>query len=329
MHHRARWQACNLQSITCANGPVFRRYCQALKLARHRRSALEQFIGSQMPKGKSGCSAAAIALALSLLNRPCTAQQHPDTGFANFAFATELGSGVYGIAGQTIQVYQIPLSFTLRPAQLQKPPPGINLLLPMTVGFYDFNPNDLLHHLQIPTHLGAFSVEPGIQLDYWLTRRWHLYPYAKAGVTAASASTVTAVIYGLGVRSDYQFDAPAGTGLWRAELAHASVRYGSSSVPNDSFTRLRNGATLRYDIGVSIGERRLQIAPYDLIDMYFDAPSGPASGISAHTIQFESGLLLGLMPMWQILGIELPRLGFGYRVAGELSGWRLVIGEPF
>jgi hypothetical protein len=26
---------------------------------------------------------------------------------------------------------------------------------------------------------------------------------------------------------------------------------------------------------------------------------------------------------------QVPRLGIGYRVAGVLSGWRLVIGEPF
>jgi len=25
----------------------------------------------------------------------------------------------------------------------------------------------------------------------------------------------------------------------------------------------------------------------------------------------------------------MPRLGIGYRVAGVLSGWRLVIGDPF
>jgi hypothetical protein len=33
--------------------------------------------------------------------------------------------------------------------------------------------------------------------------------------------------------------------------------------------------------------------------------------------------------MYQVWGIGLPRLGIGYRDAGVLSGWRLVIGEPF
>jgi hypothetical protein len=39
--------------------------------------------------------------------------------------------------------------------------------------------------------------------------------------------------------------------------------------------------------------------------------------------------MLSVTPMWEIHGITLPRIGLGYREAGILSGWRLVIGEPF
>jgi hypothetical protein len=38
--------------------------------------------------------------------------------------------------------------------------------------------------------------------------------------------------------------------------------------------------------------------------------------------------MVGLVPMPQIYGITLPRLGFGYHFAGSLSGWRFVIGGP-
>ena len=53
------------------------------------------------------------------------------------------------------------------------------------------------------------------------------------------------------------------------------------------------------------------------------------SGISPRTFQYEVGLMFGPDPPWQIWGISLPRLGFGYREAGVLSGWRLVLGDPF
>jgi hypothetical protein len=39
--------------------------------------------------------------------------------------------------------------------------------------------------------------------------------------------------------------------------------------------------------------------------------------------------LIGAAPQWQIHNIELPRLGIGYRFAGDLSGWHLDISTPF
>jgi hypothetical protein len=250
-----------------------------------------------------------------------------DTRLTNYEFASELGSGIYEVAGRTIQVYQLRPSYKLRPASPRASPPGIGLILPVTVGFFNFQPTDLIH-LHVPTQIGALSFEPGAELDYWLNDAWHVYPYIKAGGTFASSKQINAVIYGAGIRSDYRFDALGGAGLWRTELAHAGVHY-HSDLPNDSFTRLRDGLELRRNFDWPQRARQAQLAPYGVIDIYLDAPSGPASGISAATVQFEAGLMFGVNPMWQVHGIPVPRLGIGYRVAGVLSGWRLVIGDPF
>jgi hypothetical protein len=248
-----------------------------------------------------------------------------DTKFANYAFASELGSGIYEIGNTTVQVYQLQPGYRLRPAKGGTP--GITLILPITVGFFNFQTSDLTH-LRIPTSIGALSLEPGVEFDYWLTEAWSVYPYAKAGGTFASSTQVDALIYGLGVRSDYRFTAFEDAGLWRADLAHAGVHY-HSTVPNDSFTRLRDGLELRHNFAWPSATRGAQVAPYAVADIYFDAPAGPASGISARTLQFEAGLMFGANPMWTIRGHPLPRIGIGYRVAGILSGWRLVLGDPF
>jgi hypothetical protein len=250
-----------------------------------------------------------------------------DTQFANYAFASELGSGIYEIGGRTIYVYQLHAGYALRPPSEHSSPPGIRLILPLTVGFFDFQPIDLVH-LHVPTSIGALSLEPGVELDYWLSEVWNIYPYAKAGGTFASSTDVNAVIYGIGVRSDYRFAALDAAGLWRAELAHAGVRY-HGNLPHDSFTRLRDGVELRRSFAWPSAKRGAQVSPYAVGDIYFDAPSGPGSGISARTVQFEAGLMFGASPMWQIHGYDLPRIGIGYRVAGILSGWRLVLGDPF
>jgi hypothetical protein len=252
-----------------------------------------------------------------------------DTQFANYAFASELGSGVYAIDGRTITIYTVPASYSLREAQRRGGRPGIRLLFPFTFGFFDFEPVDLVH-LDVPTSIGAVSLEPGVELDWWLNDAWHVYPYIKAGGTYASSSAANAVIWGAGVRSDYRFDAFNGKSLWRAELAYAGVHYPESDLPNDSFTRLRNGLEWRRNLpSWEYRGRAMQLGPYLFTDIYFNAPEGPASGISARTLQYEVGLMFDIVPGWEIFGMALPRLGIGYREAGILSGWRLVLGDPF
>jgi hypothetical protein len=262
----------------------------------------------------------------------CGAQEAsapPDTQFANFAFASELGSGIYEIGGSIMQVYQLPFFYTVRPAERPGGRPGVRIIFPTTVGFFNFQTSDLVH-LDIPDSIGALSIEPGVQLDYWLKEDWHVYPYAKAGATFASSAQVNALIYGVGLRSDYRFSVFDGAGLYRAELLYAGVHYyQASDVPDDSFTRVRNGVELRHRVGRPINNRWAELGVYAVLDIYANPPSGPASGISTRTLQGEFGLMFGTNPTYQIFGLDLPRLGIGYRVAGALSGWRIVFGSPF
>ena len=249
-----------------------------------------------------------------------------DTQYANFAFASEIGSGVYEISGSVITVYTFEPAYTLRTATPNGGRPGIRLIFPSTVGFFNFDTKDLLH-LELPSSIGALSFEPGVELDYWINDVWDVYPYVKAGGTVASSEAVNAVIWGAGVRSDYRFAALAGTGLWRAQLSYAAAHY--HDVPSESFTRLRIGAELRRTLDLSWHSRAFEFAPYAIADVYFNAPSGASSGISPRTFQYELGLMFGVVPRWEIHGWPLPRLGVGYREAGVLSGWRLVLGDPF
>ena len=276
-------------------------------------------------------AAAPCSLALAQTT-PDPPTSTPPATFANYGFASELGSGVYSIGGRTVQIYQIPLRFNMRVASPQLTRPGLDLLVPVTVGFFNFQTTDVTH-LKVPTQVGEVSIEPGVQLDYRFTDMWHLYPYAKGGGAFTSSSNSDALIYDLGLRSDYRFIGAAGSGLYRADLGHAGVHYTAQVPPgisrNDSFTRLRDAVEWRRSIGWTIGVRHVEISPYGIMDIYIDPPSASALGIARRAVQLETGVMFGVSPMWQIHGITLPRLGVSYRVAGEFSGWRLSIGDPF
>ena len=90
-----------------------------------------------------------------------------DLSYANFAFASELGSGIYELHGHTLQVYTVQPSHWLRDTPRPGMRPGIKLIFPVTVGFFNYKSEDLIH-LELPTAIGALSFEPGVQLDYWL-----------------------------------------------------------------------------------------------------------------------------------------------------------------
>jgi hypothetical protein len=273
------------------------------------------------------CAVTLLPAALAAPPDPTATPTAADTELANYAFASELGSGIYSVNGQAITVYQLPFYYPLRHAAPRGGRPGVKLLFPLTFGFFNFQPIDLAHG-SIPTSVGALSLEPGIELEWWLTDAWHVYPYVKAGASFASSSAVNALIYGAGVRSDYRFGALGSRGLYSAVVAYGGVHY-RSELPNDSFTRLRNGLELRHYLPWQVRGRTLELGPYAFVDYYFNAPTGPASGISANTWQLEAGVMLDVLPGWTIGSWRVPRLGLGYRAAGILSGWRLVIGDPF
>ena len=62
---------------------------------------------------------------------------------------------------------------------------------------------------------------------------------------------------------------------------------------------------------------------------FADRFSAAVDQILAQPYQAEFGFTFATRPRYRLWKFNAPRLGFGYRLAGELSAWRFVIGEPF
>ena len=267
----------------------------------------------------------------------CTAQAEPGTALAtdvdrvtaSYAFASELGSGIYEINGRALQIYRLPFALQYD---------GWRLTLPVTVGLLDFRSSDVLL-LQLPSGIGSVSLVPGLEGDWDVAPNWRLTPYVKAGFTKTSGRQSNVASFGLGLRSDLLRPGATrnadGQVVPRAfeytfhqelNLAVADMR---GTAPGDQFLRWRNGLELDRHTGLIWHNRQLRIAPFALLDTYLEPPTSILTGRKTDRWQGEVGFSLSLSPAPQLLGAAVPALGFSYRIAGELSGWHLAIGRPF
>jgi hypothetical protein len=198
--------------------------------------------------------------------------------------------------------------------------------LPVTFGFFDFKPTDVLSS-GLPSRVDSFSVVPGFELDYLMEGDWHLIPYARAGFSVASSS-VDGWLYGAGLRVERRSDFHGWDKFTRAELAYAGVNY-RTDIPSDQFLRLRSGFDFTRGLDWSIGDRAVELGLYAVFDIILDPPTVLLDPSQQHPMQAEFGFTLATRPRYKIWRFNAPRLGFGYRLAGTLSSWRFVIGVPF
>jgi hypothetical protein len=151
----------------------------------------------------------------------------------SYVFASELGSGVYNLSGRNLQVYRITPGKQLR--QAASPGPGIRLVLPVTVGFFDFTPEDVLDGA-LPTSIGSFSITPGIEFDYALRDDWHLIPYVDAGASFTGTG-LDGWLYGAGLRLQSSRAVRGARLETRHEVTFAGVSW-QQSLPNEQFVRV-------------------------------------------------------------------------------------------
>ena len=242
----------------------------------------------------------------------------------NYVFATDLGSGVYDLEGRTLQLYRLTWRRELR--ETREDHLGVRFVLPITAGFFDFTPLDVITSGP-PTSVDSFSVVPGFEFDYLLPRDWHLIPYARAGFSVASSS-VDGWLYGTGIRAEKRSDFHGWDVLVRSDLAYAGVEY-QKDTPDDRFVRLRQGFDLTRGIGWQLRGREVELGLYAVFDAITDPPTVPMADAEQAPLQAEFGFTFATRPRVKVWRFDVPRLGFGYRLAGELSAWRFVIGVPF
>ncbi len=242
----------------------------------------------------------------------------------NFAFATQLGSGVYSVSGRTLQIYRLPFGYTIRSAEDSSF--GVELTLPVTFGFYDFELQDI-DDGDMPTQVDSLSFVPGLKFVFDLQPDWSLEPYFEAGIARARDANANASVYAIGLASLYDFEGQGFDWLLRNDLTFAGVDVRGTD-GSDRLVRLQNVLTARRPFS---RESRIDYLVYALNEFYGDQPGGPIDSAeqSGHSVQYEIGFTLGSPETIRVWGIPLPRIGIGYRFGSNLDVFRIVIGAPF
>ncbi|MBW2173630.1 MAG: hypothetical protein JRF64_03105 [Deltaproteobacteria bacterium] len=121
---------------------------------------------------------------------------------ANYAFAAHLGTGIYRASGRTVQIYSLPMSYTLRPAENNNW--GLKLRFPVTVGFFDFKARDIISSGS-PDDIATIGVLPGVEFQFPVRDNWFLMPFSDLGVAKDLSGGEFAYIYSAGIKSRVVF----------------------------------------------------------------------------------------------------------------------------
>jgi hypothetical protein len=268
----------------------------------------------------------AVLTAANLVVPPCRADQpltFSERQEFNYAFATQVGSGIYTVSGRTLQVYRLPLSYAFRDSEEGRA--GFRLTFPMAFGFYNFDPEDVLSS-SLDEDVATFSLVPGTEVLVPVSPHWLLKPFAEAGYVWARGGDADAAIYSAGLRSRFDckgggFDMAVGTGL-----NYALVDPPGSG--RDAMVALEAAFTASHPFGQG-AQAQADYEPYFVGRVYFGGEDHPLPGQGSNTlVQYEAGMTFGSRGPMKLWKIPLPRIGVGYVVGHDLAALRIVLGTP-
>ncbi len=271
-------------------------------------------------------TAVAIFLCLISVQTPRAEDQSAQT--INYAFATQLGSGIYSINGRIIQIYRVTAPIPLRkPGEARL---GIRLRLPVTLGFYDFKFEDVID-TGLPEDIGTLALVPEIEFE--LPRRvsnWRLLPFGGFGGGKDFQGGEFNFIFTTGVRSLVWWP-------WRKaeiRLANRLVYSGYTTKQLsliDDFGLFETGLDLRRPLGFRIFGKQADASVFGANYLYLHSPKLATLNTADLTFStdWEIGVTFGTTEPIRVFGIGLPRLGVSYRFKPDRGIVRFVIGDAF
>lgn len=278
---------------------------------------------------RSRCLQHCLLLTLVLfVAHPALAESADDeVGIANYAYTVFSGTGRYKVDDRTIFAFRAPLVWDLAEANYESGELGYRLLLPIAIGFTDFEDDEFFPDIRIDS-LQTVSVVPGVEVVIPVAPKWGVKPFAQLGYGADLQSDSHTLIWGAGVRTRSSFG-DSSRWLVGGEYLHAGNRPNQGD-PASSFSRWGIGAEYKWSTNwqpyghrVSWHGRLIQRYFTDAVN--FDPPYEKTK-INRST---ELGVSFGIDPPISILGYKFTQGGIGYQFADGYDAITLFTTFPF
>jgi hypothetical protein len=271
-----------------------------------------------------------IGITILCANRPAHAQEGESFEFKstlNYAFATQLGSGIYRVSGRTVQIYRLSVAIQLLSSEERGW--GLWLRLPVTLGFYNFKVEDVLES-GFPSNLSTLALVPTVEFFIPARKNWWLGPFGGLGIGRDFSNSITNYIYAAGIKSMAiflwgPFDIRLGNRLVYSGYTTRNLSF------EDDFAVFETGLDFRRPIGIRIGRYHLDGSIFGANYLYFVSPNVirlKPDPSDTHA-EWETGITFGTVEPLKFLGLGMPRVGLSYRFVPGANAIRIIIGNPF
>lgn len=258
---------------------------------------------------------------------PARAERASD--LINFAFASRLGSGIYATSGGTLWILRVPASATvIRPKETRTY--RASLLLPVTVGILDFEPEDILES-GLPDRFDSVGITPGLRFDVPAGPVWTLSPFAQGGPVRDFSTDSTAWVYSVGVTAEAKIPKEAVEWVVRGELAWSGMNPHGEGL-EETFGEWISGFEVWSPLPARMGDAQLVLGGFAATTLYWrrarfvgDADFQPR----LYSVQGEVGLVLSTRPRTYVWKVRVPDVGLSARFGDGFDSIRLVFGKTF
>jgi hypothetical protein len=278
-------------------------------------------------------------LVIALAALACTigvAQTEDGPPLINFAFASQLGTGIYQSGEQTVQVYRISVPFTIRSEDDHRW--GARLLFPVGLGFYGFRTADFFEG-NLPQDVSTVTVAVAAEFPIRFGEHWTVGPRGEIGYARDLRSEADSRVYAVGLRTAGVYERDRRTWMLHGRLVWAGQSE-ARLVLADDFLRLQTAVEVRHPLPLRLAGRAVDLGTFAASHVFFDSIDffRFPQQIRVETVDeipqpsvaytWEIGLTLGLDPR-KIGRVPVPRLGLSYRFGDDVSAVRFVIGAVF